>query len=407
MPDDNEHHNFNAFDREPATGSGAHADTTEHADLKHRIEADSADDRPDGAGPVHHERVNEGSQPVAPVAAPAPVVAELPHPGPGLMVLQWLVYAFWGWTVFSLSWLIFAVVTRLIDQRSYESGRSLMSNEGISYLLASVIVLFIIAILSDIFYARAERKHASTTGTNVIMIIHAVIFALFGIAALIAAVFGGVSLMVGEATDTTGAVSTIITGGIIFVLYGATLLRTLRPRWIKGVAPFYWMFMTLTVIISVVLGVMGPAAQVRLSAQDALVENNLPSLAESINAHTKETGSLPKSLNELTNLGEYGEGDDLKKLIDSNRVAYTPGERLTNDSRSSIQMTPGSSQMGGTVPTAYHYELCATYKTAVGTDYSTSRRYKNDTGDRYDTYISTFEHPKGEKCYDIQTDFLY
>jgi ABC-type multidrug transport system fused ATPase/permease subunit len=321
------------------------------------------------------------------------------------MVLQWLVYALWGWTVFSLSWLVALVVGQLIEGGDEGSSRS-MYGEGISYLLAAVIVLFIIALVSDIFYARAERKHTSTTGTNVIMIIHAVIFALFGIAALIASVFGGVSLMVGDATNTSEATSTIITGAIIFVLYGATLLRTLRPRWIKGVAPLYWVFMAVTVVISIALGVMGPAAQARLAAQDEIIENNLPSLAESINAHAKETGSLPKSLNELTNLDEYGDGDDVKKLIDSNRVTYTPGERLTNDSRASIQTAPESSQMGGTVQTAYHYELCVTYETSSGSSYSYPAR---DSGNeqQYDTYISTYGHPKGEKCYDIQTEYLY
>jgi len=39
------------------------------------------------------------------IATPAAPIASTSHNSPGLLVLQWLTYAFWGWTVLALAWL--------------------------------------------------------------------------------------------------------------------------------------------------------------------------------------------------------------------------------------------------------------------------------------------------------------
>lgn len=399
MPDDDANANLHSIDREPATGEASSRDTTEHADLSHRLAADSADERP----VVTDIPVADRPDTSQPAATPASAVIEdLPHPGPGMMVLQWLVYALWGWTVLALSGLVILVVNQLLAKN--DNGVSYWYGDGISYLLAAVIVLFIISLACDLFYARAERKHARTTGTNVIMIIHAVLFALFGIGALISSVFGGVRLLIGDTADTSGAVASILSGGIIFVLYGLTLLRTLRPRWIKGVVTVYWLLMATALVAGVVLGVMGPAAQARLRAQDAVIENALPSLAESINVHANETGTLPRGLNELTNLDQYGDGSDVKRLIDENLVQYKPGEKLPLATAQGMgTIKPGVDWQDGTVATIYHYQLCVDYKTAYGTSDSSSS-YRQNKGQPYDTHISTYGHRAGNTCYDVQTD---
>jgi len=224
--------------------------------------------------------------------------------------------------------------------------------------------MFIIAVVCDIFYAGAEKKHAKSGGTNVIMIIHAVLFALFGIGALITAVFGFVSLLLADSSDTSGSVASIISGIIIFVIYGATLLRTLRPRWLPKVTALYWIFMSVAIVASVAAGIIGPAAQARQQNQDAVVEEGLPGLASAINTYTSENSKLPASLDDLESLNDYDYDSSARKLVDENKVEFKPGDRLL--SVQTFNLGSGSdssgSQLGGANPVIYHYELCVNYK---------------------------------------------
>lgn len=416
MPDEDTSATVNSFDREPSSGSApAHqqADVSEHADLKHRLEAHPEHTQHGFTNPVRQPAESTVvPEPTQPLTSQPISSADLPHPGPGLLVLQWLTYALWGWTVLALSGLIILVVNQLL---SSDDGYSYFwSNSGIAYLLAAVIVLYVIALSCDVFYARAERKHARSNGTNVIMIIHAVLFALFGIGALISSVFGAVRLMIGDttnSTDTTGAVAGIISGAVIFIVYGLTLLRTLRPRWIKGVATTYWVAMTLLIIGFTIAGVVGPAAQARLKAEDEVIANALPGLAESINEQTTNTGSLPKSLDDVIISDNYGRKDEIRKLIDEDLVKYTPGEKIgmTNDPNDFPESIGKSDFQITTAKPIYHYELCVEYKTSsgYGSD-SYDSRYRDVNGqNKYDTSVSTYDHGKGETCYDVQTAYSY
>lgn len=318
---------------------------------------------------------------------------ELPKPGPGLMVLQWLTYAFWGWTVLSLSGLILIVVAGLLNQHASDWIG------GIAYLLAAVIVLFVISLVTDVFYAKAEKRHARTSGTSVIMIIHAVLFALFAIGSLIAAVFGLVSLLISDTSGSTGPLTGIISGSIIAVIYGLTLLRTLRPRWIKSVVPMYWALMSLAVIVTVALAVIGPVAQAKLQNEDRVVEQGTPDIARAVNSYANRQAKLPRSLNDLTSVSA-----DAKTLIDENNVTYTPGNKIESNAKKTN--VPTSTLMLQTPTPVFHYKLCVNYKAKDDTssDYAS---YRPDSSQLYPTTVSTYGHPAGHVCYDLQTDYIY
>jgi hypothetical protein len=242
------------------------------------------------------------------------------------------------------------------------------------------------------------------------MIIHAVLFALFGIGSLIMAVFGGVQLMIGEGDSTTAPVAAILSGGIIAVIYGATLVRTLRPKMLKKAAPLYWAFMTVVIVATVILAVAGPVAQARLKAEDEVVASALPGLAESINEHANEKGSLPKTLDEVAITSRYAQKDDIRSLIDKDLVRYTPGEQIgMTRSASGFSIRDGSNGVDLQAATPiFHYELCVDYKTSSGyggDSYGSDYRMNNDQ--KYDTTITTYGHGKGETCYDVQTAYSY
>lgn len=318
---------------------------------------------------------------------------------PGVLVLQWLTYAFWGWTALALIWLTTQSVSFFIDKGADHSFQS----ESISYALAGVIVLFIISLICDLIYARREPLH-KRGAAMVIMIIHAVIFALFAIGSLVAAVFAVVNLLIGSGTDgNEGPLTVLITGLLMTVVYGATLLRTLRPTKLKHVTMIYGVFMAAVSMAVIALAVSGPALQAAQTRDDRLIERGLPLLSETIRNHTAKAEALPSSLSAIR---EEATGD-ARTLIDRNLVEYIPGEKNRATDLPLIQ--PDETDVKPIVAPEtpqeiYSYQLCVTYTAKKGSGGSTvpqSLYYKMDGDVSPDTYT----HAAGRVCYKLVTDY--
>lgn len=342
--------------------------------------------------------------PVVPVVPTSQTVAEQPPVAvepelakntPGTLVLQWLTYAFWGWTILALAWLTAASISFFVNRDSYASS----DNSIVAYSLAAVIVLFVISLICDFFYSKREPLHKHGAAT-VIMIIHAVIFALFGIGSLIVAVFAVVRMLIGDSnpydSGDDGSVTMLTTGLIIAVVYGATLLRTLRPFKLKRSSPIYWLFMSIVTITVTVLGVVGPTAFASQTRDDRLIERSLNEVSESIRNYTDESGKLPASLDDVADTMST-EAQDLvnRKLVD-----YTPGEQVA-------QAGADTSALSGTTVKpivrsnnpVYKYKLCVTYKAKRG---SGSIRPSSDN-----VNPDTYSHAAGRVCYSLVTDYSY
>lgn len=331
----------------------------------------------------------ETKQETTPVTTTETVV----HNSPGVLVLQWLTYAFWGWTVLALAWLTAVSVGFFIDQPTS------LQSEDIAYPLAAVIVLFVISLVCDIFYSRFETLK-KTGGAMVIMIIHAVIFALFGIGSLIAAVFGLVRLLIGDSSASSygdsGAITIIITGLIIAVIYGATLLRTARPFKLKRSGLIYWVFMTIVTLGIIALAIAGPTWNAYITRDDRLIERGLPQLSEAISNHTAKADALPATLNDVR---DEATGDALT-LIDRNLVEYKPGEKVEiNAQDMSLEMLR---PIVAPDETAYHYTLCVTYKAKKGGPATYPAIAQVDS-----VSPETYYHEAGRVCYDLQTSYGY
>ncbi len=306
---------------------------------------------------------------------------------PGMYVLQWLSYAFWGFTVLALAWLTTVSVAHFIDASSVSTADNM-----VAYSLAAVIVLFIISLICDVFYSRREPQH-KTGGAMVIMIIHAVIFALFGIGALILAVFAIVRMIIGDGTysNDSGPLTMLISAGIIAVVYGATLLRTLNPSWLKHSTRMYWVFITVVVVAITGLAIAGPAAQARSTRDDRVIERSLTQVSEAINRYADEKSALPASLGDIKSSLE---GDALS-LVERNLVEYKPIEA---ESTSTTYIPPAD-----ITREAFNYDLCVTYKAESaygGYDYPT----KEGEGGR-EVSPNTYSHDAGRVCYELTTSY--
>lgn len=161
-----------------------------------------------------------GIQPEVTQPGDAPVRKEL---NATTLILQWLTYALWGWVLLPLIWVIFSIVF------SFVGGNTV--GQEIIYPIAAVVVLLPAAVTTDFFYSKREPQ-VKKGAELVIMIIHAVIFVLFGLGFLIGAVFSLVSILINtESSDS--AIASMISCIIIALLYAVVAVRTIKPSLLR------------------------------------------------------------------------------------------------------------------------------------------------------------------------------
>lgn len=325
-------------------------------------------------------------------AAPASTPAEpTPRPNtPGLMVLQWLTYAFWGWTVLAMSFLTVTVLANFIGGAD-DGGFT-------PYAIAAVLVLLPISVGCDVFYSKQEPEK-KTGAASIIMVIHAVLFAIFCIGALIAIVISLVQLFT-SSSDTTNAQVALYSEIIITILYAAVFLRTLRPVRLVWFRRLFPTLMVIAVGIISVLGIVGPVAHERATRTDRLIEDNLNAIQVSINDYANTYNQLPDTLAAI-NLDA-----DAKKLVTSNLIQYIPDSKPPSTSTNTRSSSAASTSIQQTTsPKTYYYQLCANYKKSSGDhngDQATSS-YDLTSSDGYSAFILTTSHPAGKFCYKAST----
>ena len=303
------------------------------------------------------------SQPAIP--NPPSTESSKPTVSAGLIILQWLTYAFWGWTLLALSGLTNIVISNLIEKND-------TATELLPYVLAASIVLLIIVLPCDFFYRKKEvsKKQGASM---VVMIIHAVIFALFGIGALIGGVFALIQLLI--ATNSySGAMSSFISLLIITVLYGFAFLRTLNPFHNFNIGRWFSISMLSVAGIFIVLSIVGPLAQATTTKNDRRLEANLADISQAVESYTSNN-KLPATLSDLELGGEAG------RLISDNLVEYK-----IDDAK------------------LFRYQLCVTYQQKHGEN-SENHRTSYDDNNGYDSYLSNYDHPAGKVCYKLQTTY--
>lgn len=329
----------------------------------------------------------------------SPVAAPVKEPtNPGLIVLQWLTYAFWGWTVLALSFLTASVVANYMNDTD--------SGGATSYGVAAVLVLLPLSFVLDSFYSKKEPAHKEGAAVWV-MVVHAVIFAIFGIGALITAVVALVAMFT-SSSDSKGAQTTLVCALIIAAFYGVTFLRTLNPALFRWIQSKYKIIMLATVGVIVVLGVIGPVAKDRATRDDRLITSEISAVSNSISDYARMNKKLPADLKALDLRG------DAQQLVDRGLVEYKPEASSTSTSKSvpatttrgvsSTTYTYNSTTAATATTGKFRYQLCVNYKKEQRnpSNYGGSSSSDTDT-DGYRSYLYVYDHPAGDVCYKLKT----
>lgn len=317
--------------------------------------------------------VVSGTQQV-PMAAPVKA-----QNNPGVIVLQWLTYAFWGWTIIS----VISLTASVLDQFISKSDSSTFT----IYALAASLVLLPISVVCDIFYSKKEPTK-KTGAASVVMIIHAVIFALCGIGSLIGMVFAFLNIATASGGSINAEEVWILTLLIAAAIYALLFVRTL-------LGPKLPLLRRLTPIIMVgVVGILaiaafaGPIASQARMRHDKLLSTSLSSVAEEVSGYASNHGSLPDSLDQLGLVG-YD-----KILVDSQKITYTKKEQS-----SATGYSMRFSYDYGTSQQSYSFELCGVYEH----DYQTSDITASKGGYANNFYVSG--HKSGKQCYELKTGY--
>ena len=310
---------------------------------------------------------------VQPIITPQPEIIKPNSASPGLIVLQWLTYAFWGWTLIATSILTLIVLTFFLV-KSADVGDSTL------YSMAAVLVLLPISVICDIFYSKNEPEK-KTGAASVAMIINAVIFALFGIGSVIAIVFSLVTLFVSSG-NTDGTLVALYGALIIALLFGILFLRTILPKKLIKMRRYFIIFMILIIGAICAFGIFGPTIEARLTRNDKLIESNLATVGEAVNSYAIKNSHLPDSLSSITLL------NDAKKLVTDNLVTY----------KKDSTPTLATNEYGET----FYYQLCVTYKKEKVDQYANTSAYSNGVDD-YSDYVSAYYHPSGYYCYKLKS----
>jgi hypothetical protein len=292
---------------------------------------------------------------------------------PILIVLQWLAYAFWGWTILAVIWLGYIVLANMLTNTDLTSA--------IPYAIASTLVLLPLSFVVDAFYGRKETTK-KTGPAIIVMVIHAVLFALFGIGTLISAVFVVIQLAINSSGDNGIQLSILLT------LFLSTVLYPL-PK--VPIARIYKYVMAAIIGVLVVLAFVGPVAKSVQTKDDRDIANGISYVATGVNDYVEQHSELPKSLSDLRL------NDDAKLIVDKGFVTYKP-EGVVEKVNESGRADDSLAAVG--VDKIHRYQLCVTYKeeNKGNGSYGYSR-----SQDGYEEYLSVYDHPAGEVCYKLQS----
>ncbi len=163
-------------------------------------------------------------------------------------------------------------------------------------MLAAVLVLIPISFVCDFFYSKKEPLKKSGASL-VLLVIHAVLFALFCIGSLITAVFLAVLLLTNDNSSAT-TITAFYSALVITAVYGALFLRTLNPVKLPWIKRFFPLFMIGIVGAISVLGVLRPAIGGPVKPKDEFLGSNNRSLDQGADYYAQEAGERPANPND-------------------------------------------------------------------------------------------------------------
>lgn len=308
---------------------------------------------------------------------PAPIVSPPTHvqnTSALNIVLQWLTYVFWFWTLASLATVLSGVLIHILINNSKDSS-------WIIYAATPLVVLLPLAALTDKYYKKVEPKQKHGFAA-VIMVVNAVIAALGAVGSVIGILYAILDLVLSTDGNTTGnaiaAVVCIITASLSALFFVRVLyidkLRVIRVRFTTIVCG--------VTLIALILTVLFPLVNEIKRKGDRLVEDNYALITSKIQAYVTENRKVPQSLDDITF------EDGAKRAIDSGKITYKPLEGTSSSPIPAIGLASSS------LDRKYSYELCVDWQYESKSEYEDYSYYSSRKN-----FSEYYGHKAGKECY--------
>lgn len=381
-----------------------HLDEQEFPDKSHDDTSMPAEQKESTTPVVTQPIVQERMIPVAETQPAYVGAAEVPaakqQANPITLVLQWLAYAFWGWFALALSWLVFVTFAYFTDQSIIGDDLSTV----VAYPIAAVVVLLLMSVVTDMFYMRREPAHKTGVATA-IMVVHTVIFALFGVGLIVSSVFIVLQMMLNTSADKT-LYAFLYTALVGIVVYVILVLRTTMVAKVKRLALITMASLSAIALLFVVLCIAGPVVQSLATKQDRQVESALSVVQSAVVSYTEKNNKLPTTVSMLNfddGLGAIS-NKDVQSLLKKGVIEYTPNMKAPYQSDDSSSQDTYMRSFS----TSYYFELCATF--THDKNPNKSSRYPASDNSPYSgasnsssyDYLDTYSHKAGRQCYTLR-----
>ncbi|MBP6037727.1 MAG: hypothetical protein KA604_00110 [Candidatus Saccharimonas sp.] len=341
----------------------------------------------------------------------------------GVAVLQWLAYAFWFWFAIATTWLAGVVINFFVAGSQTSEWGSV-----VAYPLATVIIVLLIAFVTDFFYAKYEPAKKSGA-SYVIMLLHVVPFVLTAICGLVVMVFATINMILNSdpVLGSNGPMQVLLTALVTTVLFSVLSARVFFGGVKATIRKSAWGLFIVVALCSVIAAIAGPAAEANRTKQDRLIEAALPSLAGDIRDYAVKYDKLPATIGDVTHESTTS-SSYVQKALDQKLITYKPN---TLPASTGNNYNPGDDTGDGIEPMpanvkslmyddnakTFYYQLCTTYTAekkssynyteSRGVEYTTNMSAGVTADYRYDSLYSISSHPKGTVCYNLYATGKY
>lgn len=333
------------------------------------------------------------------------VTAKLNNYTPGTIILQWLTYAFWGWIVVAIAYLA-SVITNYVLSGAWTTD----TVEPVAYGIAATLILLPFSVVFDWIYSKSEHqdKHGIA---GIVMIIHAVLFALVAIGALVSVAFSIVGLLLSTG-DSNSSIAAIVVSVVLVVLYAQLVIRIIRPLLFAKFRLLFRILVGLIAVLALTWGIVGPVSQAVATKDDRAMRDGLINLSYGINQYVSTNNVLPANLHEVVDdrtiidiFYPPVQSQTLINFIDKGQITYTPNTKPASSDSSVI------SSDGSATSKKFFYELCGEFthglkqrSSSSSLPYAVSGSTESSSSD-YLSNINYDEINVGKNCYKLSTSY--
>lgn len=304
------------------------------------------------------------------------------------IILQWLAYSFWFWSLCLIGASLSGVLIHIFVRPDAEST-------WILYSAAPLIVLLPLAAITDRYYKQMEprEKHGIAA---ILMVIHAVVACLSAVGAMVAVVYAILNMLISTSGDFSDNLIACIVSFVIAILSTLFFIRVLYVERLAMVRAYFTRIVAAIAVVTLLLVIVFPLVSEMRRKGDRIVEDNYFSVTSDINKYARENKKLPESLDDV----EFDE--EAQRAIDTGKLTY---KTLTNPS--DIDITPSLQPVEDFSPISspsYYRDTQRTYELCV--DWSFERENGYDSSYSGKNFSSYYGHKKGKQCYE-ETSYGY